>query len=537
MKQLDLKQRSFRATEITYLDRKTIQMDRMLLKLFELLRFDGRPAVRRRQRAVDLDMLVALMVRQPQRFVGFDSRPDVARAWLSGDLIEIMNRDRPDRSMVVGPRPFHLNAFKLANPKASADYGASQQIWAMLYYADPTILTRLKEFFGRGVDPAVDRYDGRTELDLETLAVLGLVDENPVTPGSTPAPAPQRPICLAEGRLLAEDLRALLSYEGIVPRHILARYIRTVLALHLGLFILRLLQLLPHRVQYAQRAQAAAICPLEQEGELQVSACPYQAEIVVDLTENPSSPTAALARASAAALIGDVTPYVRAVIAVNRLKDFVELQVSMGRLPPPRGLDDLLAVLGDSPSAMEGFYQARISAVLSNSAEEAEDPIVLQILRLDGLSSFEKYVELVCLKRLKLERGNMTKLIDSLTQKNRPNGFLRQPSGVRAPRRFVLGNELLETLAQIAVLSQSPDGAFKSTNVLIDDFVAWLRRRYGFVVYAPAHRAVLPEDQDAWRQNQRALRERLRQIGFFTDLSDAFNSQTLRPRYLVGTNA
>lgn len=537
MKQLDLKQRSFRATEITYLDRKTIQMDRMLLKLFELLRFDGRPAVRRRQRAVDLDLLVALMARQPQRFVGFDSRQDVARAWLSGDLVEIMNRDRPERMMVVGPRPFHLNAFKLANPKASADYGASQQIWAMLYYADPTILTRLKEFFGRGVDPAVDRYDGHTELDLETLAVLGLVDENPVTPGSTPAPAPQRPICMAQGRLLAEDLRALLSYEGIVPRHVLARYVRTILGLHLGLFMLRLLQLVPHRVQCAQRAEAAVVCPLEDDGPLHVTDCPHQPEIVVDLTENPSSPPAALARASAAALISDVTPYVRAVFSINRLKDFVELQVSMGRLPPSRGLDDLLAVLADSPPAMEGFYQARISAVLSNSAEEAEDPIVLQILRLAHLSSFEKYIELICLSRLKLERGHMTKLIDSLTQKNRPNGFLRQPSGARAPRRFVLGTELLETLAQIAVVPQSSDGTFRSTNMLIDDFVAWLRRRYGFVIYAPAHRAVSPEDQEAWRQNQRALRERLRQIGFFTDLSDAFNSQTLRPRYKVGSHA
>ena len=50
-------------------------------------------------------------------------------------------------------------------------------------------------------------------------------------------------------------------------------------------------------------------------------------------------------------------------------------------------------------------------------------------------------------------------------------------------------------------------------------------------------RAVPPEEQEAWRGNERALRERLRQIGFFTDLSDAFNSQTLRPRYEVGANA
>jgi hypothetical protein len=42
---------------------------------------------------------------------------------------------------------------------------------------------------------------------------------------------------------------------------------------------------------------------------------------------------------------------------------------------------------------------------------------------------------------------------------------------------------------------------------------------------------VPPEEQEGWRQNQAGFRERLHQIGFFADLSDAFNSQTIRPRY------
>jgi hypothetical protein len=144
---------------------------------------------------------------------------------------------------------------------------------------------------------------------------------------------------------------------------------------------------------------------------------------------------------------------------------------------------------------------------------------------------------MVCLQRMKHERKRVIELTDSLTQKNRASGFLRQTAGARAPRWFVLGSGLLEALAQIAVVQRSPAGALVTGSVLIDEFVQWLRTRYGFVVYAPAHRAVMPEEQEAWRRNERSLRERLRQIGFFTDLSDAYNSQTLRPRYKVLADA
>ncbi len=142
---LDKSQTSFKADEITYLDRKAIKLDRMLLNLFELLRYDGRRALRRRRRPVDVDNLVEAMRLTTDRFPGFADHPEIAKAWLTNDLLEIMNRGKPGRETVVGPRPFHLNAFKLANPKAVDDYGAASQVWAMLFYADRPLLTRCLE--------------------------------------------------------------------------------------------------------------------------------------------------------------------------------------------------------------------------------------------------------------------------------------------------------------------------------------------------------------------------------------------------------
>jgi hypothetical protein len=531
MKPLNQSQRAFKADEVTYLDRKSIQLDRMLLRLFELLRFDGRPVVHRRRRTIEVDTLVEMMRGRPDRFPGFVDRPEVATAWLRSDLLQIMNRGKAGREVVVGPRPFHLNAYKLANPKAVQDYGASMQVWALLFHADPQLLGRLKEFFGKGLDRATDEYDGFTKLDLQTLAVLGLVDQVPIDHASTPVADPIAPVCLGQGRLMADDLRRLLAYEDVIPRHVLAGYIRTALGLHLALFVLRLFQLVPGWVECAQRRAERPACPVDQGATQDTTRCPYKLELVVDLTQDPSSPSAALARASTAAHLEGIARYTRAVILLNRLKDYA----SAGRTTAARSLADLLILLSEPQPDMDGFFKGRIADVRVQGPDEAEDPIVEAILGLD-LSPLEKYVELVCRQRLGTERKNLEKMLDALVQKNRPGGFMRQPPGARSKRWFVLGSDLLETLVQIAVLDRQSEG-IRSRNLLIDEFAEWLRTRYGFVIYAPGYREVPPEEQEAWRRNQAALRERLHQIGFFTDLSDAFNSQTIRPRYTVTSHA
>ncbi len=534
MKPLEIKQRAFKADEITYLDRKSIQLDRMLLKLFELLRYDGRPIVRRRRRIFDVAAFVEQMVKSPDRFPGFDHHPEIARAWLANDLFEIMNRGKLEKEMLVGPRPFHLNAFKLTNPSAVDDFGASMQVWAMLFYADRPLLSQLKEFFGRGLDRTLDQYDRTTSLDLETLAVLGLADGTKVDHASVAPPDPIKPLCVGQGRIMADDLRRLLAYENVVPRHVLAGYVRTVLGLHLALFLLRLFTLVPERVSCAQRGELCAVCPLDDGRCQDLTACPYSFEIVMDMTDDPTSSSAQLARTSAATHIDGIAAYVRSVILLNRLKDYAVGQALAGKRPPVRTVDDLLAVMMDPPADMNGFFAARIADVLTTETdEEDETPIVKALLRVPALSPLEQYVELACLQRLKNERRRLITLLDALTQKNKPGGFLKQPAGARAPRWFGMGADLLETLVQIAVVDRDDHGALHSRSLLIDDFIEWLRTRYGFVIYAPSHRQAPPEEQEAWRRNELALRERLRQIGFFTDLSDAYNSQTLRPRYKV----
>jgi hypothetical protein len=298
--------------------------------------------------------------------------------------------------------------------------------------------------------------------------------------------------------------------------------------------MLRIVRLVPGRLAEARRVRAEPTCPAETSGSLECENCPFVAEIIVDLTSDSSSGPAQLARASAAEHFGRIPDYVRAVFTVNRLKDYAAVHTASRQHDSARSLTDLLAVLHQPPADIEGFFAARIADVLvsDDSHDETEDPIVRQIVASD-LPAMDRFVELVCLQRLRNEAKRVTELLDSLSQKNRPGGFLQQTAGRRAPRWFAFSSQLLETLVQIAVVQRDEHG-LATRPVLLDDFIAWLRRRYGFVVFAPAHREVPPDEYRAWEQNEKALRDRLHEIGFFVDLSDAYNSQTLRPRYLVG---
>jgi hypothetical protein len=431
----------------------------------------------------------------------------------------------------VGPRPFHLNAFKLANPRTVADHGAAKQVWALLYHADPGVLSLLKDFFGRGLDPVADRYDLRTPLDLQTKAILGLVDQVVATPGSVPEPPPKPPVCRRQGRLLAEDLRALLAYEDAVPREVLTGYIRTIIGMHLALYVLRLFRVLPRWVDRARAGGTVDACPNARVD--QAVACPCQAELVIDLTDDVTSSAGRLGKRSLDEHLLGIPDYVRAVFLLIRAKEFADAQASRGRMARALDLAGLMAVLADPPDELDGYCLARIDQARANlAAGEEQERVGAEILAMP-MAPLDQLVELVCLSRLRTERKRLLDLVDSLASKNRPGGLMRQRAGHRSPRWFAMHGHLLETLVQIAVVDRSPSGV-RSRAILVDDFVAWLRERYGLVVYAPAHRPVPPEDQAAWRENLQALRERLRQIGFFSSLSDAFNSQTLRPRYAVG---
>jgi len=125
--------------------------------------------------------------------------------------------------------------------------------------------------------------------------------------------------------------------------------------------------------------------------------------------------------------------------------------------------------------------------------------------------------------------------LDSLLLKNKDTGLLAQARTKGSPRRFVLGSKLLEVLLQLAVLTQE-NGRFATREVRIEELLAFLRERYGLFIDR------LPEfmqnsgsilDRRALRLNLEAFKRRLLEYGFYEDLSDAYVTQKVTPRYAI----
>jgi len=550
---LNRKDYEFNNPRICHIMPKHIDLDRVMIGLYMLLKYDGRRPVSRVGRIeVDVDYLVDQLIQQHgDTLRGFRVHRDVVEDWIHGDLVDLVYRGHPDKERLASPRPLHLNAYKLRNPRYSKDYRGPEHLYSMIRAGDPGLVGRLASYLGQGMDPASqDTYDGVTPLDLNTMMIVRMVDnphlqERPSSEGGRP----EDPLCLGQARLLCSDLRRLLAYENIIPRLVLIDYLRIAFGLHLGLYLLRLFNQLSGWVADKAAHPACLNCPVEPEQSRDpFQTCPFafqsheydgvyrQGELVIDMGEDYTSHMAVLSRENCARHYGRINDYVHAVFTVNQLFQFAESYAGQRHLPRrPETVADVLGILAAPPEGMEYYFGERIDNILPVGEMEDEREEVLAIRNMQSLSPLETFVELVALERTRYYRKYLTEQCDSVLMKNQDTGLLRQGKGARNERRWHLGSRLLEMLVQVAVLEAVGHGAetgFRSRPILVEDFVTWLRSRYGLVL-APQWPNATIQDYEAFNQNLRFLKDRLREIGFYTDLSDAYNAQVIRPRYTM----
>lgn len=549
---LSRKDYEFNNTRICHIMPKYIELDRVLINLYMLLKYGGRRPVARTGRIeVTVDYIVDQLVQQHSDVLkGFRDYRGIVWDWVYSDLVDVVYRGISDKEKVAAPLPLHLNAYKLRNPKQAKDYRGAEHLFSMIRAGDPTLVKRLADFLGQGMDPInYDTYDGETPLDLDTLVIVRMVDnphlrEDPSSRGSVPEP----PLCLGQARLLCNDLRRLLAYEGVVPRPVLIGYLRTAFGLHLGLYLLRLFHQLVGWVHDKEAHPACLNCPVDPESEQPFAGCPYAFqnpeahgnvplfELLVDMGEDYTTHLAQLSRQNCARHYASINDYVQAVFTVNQLFRFAESHAGQRHLRTrPETVADALKTLADPLEGMDYYFSERIDTILPTEEIEDEKPEALAIRDMEGLSPLETFIELVALERTRYYRKYLTEQLDSVLMKNRDTCLLRQGKGKRNERRWHIGSRLLEMLVQIAVLEtirHQIGFGLHSQPILIDQFVSWLRERYGLVLVPDWPDATI-QDYEAFNANLRHLKDRLREIGFYTDLSDAYNAQTIRPLYAI----
>ncbi len=542
--------RAFNTKKLSYLDFKQIEMDRVLTALFARLAHNGFPSRLRRRADLSVEAFVDEFLEHPEWFTGFNQHREILERWVETHLMDLVNRGKANQA-VAAPRPLHGFTYRFRNPKHSRDYGAAQQLYETLYHArkgaGQAAIEHLDRFFFQGHDKVTGKAAGSAVLDVETQALLRLMEQVEDAPDTREGRESYAPVCIGSADLLAEDVKRLLFYERHIPRSVMVDYLKVLLAFHLALLHLRLFKLLPALVRRkgADPTCAPSACPMNpRSADDPHGDCPYRVSFFVDVAGQPDSPTASLAERSADVHYRRIPAYVKAHFTLKKLDEFGESLVKTGKLHRPKGealtVADALQLL-EAPHKDERakFFGARVYTLVqdSNGTEKDLDPELKAVADLK-LSDFETYIEMIVALRGTFHRQYITQCMDSLLMKNRPGALLAQGRTKAAPRRFVLDSRLLEVLLQVAVLRQdSPNGPFYTGELRIEELLTWLRERYGLYIdrlpRGDGFGAPTIEDRAALRANAAAFTQRLREIGFYRDLSDAYVSQTVTPRYRI----
>lgn len=550
---LQKKDREFRLPKISYLDFKTIEMDRVLTGLFERLEHGGYPSVFRDKRELTVDKFVDDILDASDKFLGFTQHRDMVERWVETHLMDIVNRGKKNAA-VAGPRPLHGYTYRFRNPKHSRDYGAAQHLYQMLHHArhlaGHKAIEHLKSFFFDGFDKLTRELNDKALTDIETATLLHFLSQRKDTADTRAGGDRFAPVCVGSADLMAEDIQRLLFYKAFMPRSVMVEYLKVLLSFHLALYHLRLLKLLPawQKLEGANSLCAESACPMKPREQREPQGdCPYKLGLFVDLSGSAESPTAALAERSTDGYYRRIPGFVRAYFVAKKLDEFSEHLVRRGKLIRPLNsvfsVGELYGLQGE-PFAEERnkFFGERLAGLLESLSEEGAglDAEVEAITKM-GLSDFETYIEILVALRGAFHRKYIIESLDATMLKNKSGALLAQTRARNAPRRFALESRLLEVLLQIAVLRPGGDQGYFTGEMRIDDLLAFLRERYGIYIdqLPPGDGFSTPtiDERKALRSNVQAFTGRLREIGFYRDLSDAYVTQTVVPRYTIAERA
>lgn len=534
---------------ISRIDYKALDMDRVLTALLARLWHGGMPSKISRSNTLDVDVFVKLFLQHPEVFDGFDR--ETTSRWTSTHLLDLVNRGKATEA-VASPRPLHGFTYRFRNSRKSRPYGADEQLYEMLAEHQGA-LKGLREFFFSDVDRSTGEITPGPGTDVETQALLHLVqqagkqmqDRADTSRPRTPYP----PLCAEPAQQLCQDVMRLLYHQDHMPRTVLVDYLKILFAFHLSLYHLRMMKLLPAAVE---AGAAPAACRKGHESTKAADRCPSRVRLFLDVEGLPDTPASALAERSAEIWYRRVPRFIQATYQVKKLDEFSEhLAVKTTKLSHPAGRnyftpEEALQRLGKSYTKdRDAFFLQRVTRVRD---EEEDLPAELKQITQLGLDPFDEYVEMLMHYKGRHYRNYFVECLDTMLLKHRPGALLAQPRGGRtggrsSARRFVLDARLLEVLLQVSLLREGDDGTgnLRTSPMRVDEFLVLLRDRYGL------HIDQLPDtdgfdgphldDQAALRANAAAFLNRLREIGYYQDMSDAYLTQTITPRYTIGTEA
>ena len=565
-------QKAFKMNSLFLVEANNIDIEEAISRLFVYLRTGGRQITRTNNAAFISDaedaetpqaVIRALVATTGHKLEGIDGadRQALIASWLESHFA-LLSRKGPAKGgtyRMSGLRPLHFNVIKLFNPQVRSQDRLLGEFLFNVLRDEPVLYMNsdslLKQFFGLGVqfygdnDLRIDEQRltelaSQDRLDIELLFLLRLTEPFPVDKCSLRKEdhiPPHSFLCPEQIELLRKDLQLLFLYKEHVPRRELINYMTTLMVFHTALYFFQTAKIANHAVSTGKLPPGRGQVPVP--GEARTHA-PFDLDIFCDMTNGHDPVVKELSEACYIDLFKEVEQYFRSGYYLKKLEEFASPSLdAKQREQTGREYVQLLLDGFRKHPDLDGFFTRDIAQVLkaSKDGEDGESTLNADIQRIVDvanqrkLNKLETFVEIL----LYLQYGNLRdkhrKLVAGLCRIDQASGFMTGKGRVK--RRFVLGNELLEVLIQLAVIQhRASDHKFETRPIPIRDFVDWLAGRYGLLI----DRMSLPNDRTdsesvnrALAVNYDALKTRLRQRGFFTDLADASNSQVIAPRFEI----
>jgi hypothetical protein len=565
---LTRQQKLFKMDSLYPVDANNIDVEEAISRLFIYLRTGGRQITRTDKpvftsndpdvETPKLVMNIALDVNK-ERFLGVDddARKALLTSWFESHFALMSRRGKAKGGeyRMSGLRPLHFGVIKLFNPQVKRQDRYLSDFYFNALKDDPELTTNtdslLKQFFGVGVkghgasdykidEQALSKMADQKQLDIELLFLLRVLEPYETDLYGT-KPQDNVPafsfLCPEQIELLRQDLKLLFLYKSHIPRRELINYMSTLLVFHAAQYFYQIVGISNYIVKHGSFPLPRGIIPKPGEPR---SHTPIEVGFFCDMTQGHSSKADDLSKRCFIEHFKDIEQYFRSAFFMRKLEEFASSYLTMEqkKLRGHEYIDLLLKGFKTHPS-QDGFFAHQIFSIRENGKDEVtgepnhDVERIIDVCNQRGLSKLETFVEILYHFQYTTLREQHRKLLAGLCGSDLDRGFMAGRGRTR--RKYVIGNELLEMLIQLAVLDKRvSDGKWQSRPITIQEFVDWLRGRYGILIDCLGPGSADDEQTNrALAANLYALKTRLRQMGFFTDLSDASNSQVITPRFQI----
>lgn len=504
---------AFLNKDIFYVDVKSVKLDRVLTNLFIKMYADGAPVYMSFRKEYTIDILKEnLAILENQGVIrGVTDNPDGVEDWLRSSLLELVNRGNVVKEHVSTLKPLHLLSFRVQNSKYCRDYRASDQLYLMLR-SNPEVMHGLVRYLSKGWDKQTGELVKSEDLDVDTTGILYITKplKERKTLNKVAESIPQ-PFLREQAALFNDDIRRLLLYKDKLPRAVFIDYLRILCGFHLALYAMKVIYLLPKMVDAGSRQVVD------------------DWSMLLDVTDDLDSIVSTYACKDVERLQNSIGKYIRATYMADIIQDRKDCSI-----------DEALRILKEDNNKSDGFYESVLNGIRKDLPNSDEKEFVKEDFR-EMLELFpeEDYFDMLVHVLEKSNLGNyqyryLHDFLDAVTMKNSPSKLLADSRSRRHPRRGALGSKLLETLVQLLVLKEKTDGSYETRSLSIDELIQEIRNRYGLIINGVNEERFANADvemNEAFRTNVEAFKDKLRQIGFYTDMSDACILQKIRPRY------